>query len=153
MARPEESNASSSSDLEAPPQLVAALQRLGKPAVFVPATADEAVLRAAERRLNPARRRTPWLRFLPWLAAASMAIVLAIAVPSFLFKGADSLAREDLNHDGVVDILDAFALARQVKAGTTDRQRLDLNGDGAIDDRDVAILAAHAVKLERGGHS
>jgi hypothetical protein len=64
-----------------------------------------------------------------------------------------AFARGDLNHDGHVDIVDAFALARQLKQGGTRNLQLDLNGDGVVDERDVAALAARAVKLEQGGHS
>jgi hypothetical protein len=52
-----------------------------------------------------------------------------------------------------VDILDAFALARQLKQGGSGNLQLDVNGDGVVDERDVAALAARAVKLERGGRS
>ena len=64
-----------------------------------------------------------------------------------------AFAREDVNHDGRVDILDAFALARQLKAGAARATRFDINGDGVVDERDVASIAARAVRLEKGGHS
>jgi len=52
-----------------------------------------------------------------------------------------------------VDMLDAFALARELQQGRTPRPQLDLNGDGVVDERDVEVLAARAVTLETGGHS
>jgi hypothetical protein len=60
---------------------------------------------------------------------------------------------EDLNRDGVVDMLDAFALARQLEPGQAPRPQLDFNGDGRVDERDVQALAAQAVSLEAGGNS
>lgn len=60
---------------------------------------------------------------------------------------------EDLNGDGVVDMLDAFALARELQLTPASHPRLDLNGDGVVDERDVRILAAQAVRLEPGGKS
>jgi hypothetical protein len=145
--------------LDAPPRLVAALKRLPKAPVFIPPTADEAILRAAQRHLDPPREaRFGWFRFLPWVAAAA-AILSLVAVPQFYKRPAprtapdSAFARGDLNHDGRVDILDAFALARQLKQGGTRDLQLDLNGDGVVDERDVAALAARAVKLERGGRS
>jgi hypothetical protein len=145
--------------LDAPPKLVAALKRLPQEAVFIPPTADEAVLRAARRHLEEPRQvRLGWFRFMPWLAAAA-AIVLLVALPQFFKQPTpgpsrdSALARGDLNHDGRVDILDACALARQLKQGGSKSLQLDLNGDGVVDERDVATLAARAVKLERGGHS
>jgi hypothetical protein len=189
--------------LEAPPQLVSALRRLpGKP-VFIPPTADEAVLRAARRHLTQprelwvgwfrriwrgpggraekddllslalsskggegngaaagGRRDAPgWFRFLPWVAGAAAALLLLAAIPQFFKRPAPgpgrdaAFARGDLNRDGHVDILDAFALARQLKLGGTRNLQLDVNGDGVVDERDVAALAARAVKLEQGGRS
>ena len=145
--------------LEAPPKLAAALKRLPQEPVFIPPTADEAILRAARKHLGvPVPIRTGWSRFMPWVAAAA-AIVLLAAIPLFLSSPAhapvrdSAFARGDLNHDGRLDILDAFALARQLQQGGTRNLQLDVNGDGVVDQRDVAALAARAVKLERGGHS
>jgi hypothetical protein len=65
-----------------------------------------------------------------------------------------TFAREDLNHDGRVDILDAFDLARTLKTrpGLTSPV-MDVNGDGVVDERDVTSLAARAVQLPKGGRS
>jgi hypothetical protein len=52
-----------------------------------------------------------------------------------------------------VDILDAFALARQMKGGGDLGAKFDVNGDGKVDEGDVATLATKAVQLERGGRS
>ena len=156
---PDNNQAYQDEALEAPPRLVSALKRLPQEPIFIPPTADEAVLRAARRHLNPPQQPRPgWFRFLPWVAAAA-AILLLIAIPQFSRQPAPGPARDstfaqgDLNHDGRVDILDAFALARQLKHGGTKNLQLDANGDGVVDDRDVSTLAARAVKLERGGHS
>jgi len=66
---------------------------------------------------------------------------------------APAFAREDINRDGTVDILDAFALARQLKTRTISNPTLDLNRDGIVDERDMQIIAAEAVKLAKGGRS
>ena len=63
------------------------------------------------------------------------------------------MGRKKLVDQRQVDILDAFALARQLKLGGTRNPQLDLNGDGVVDERDVASIAARAVKLEQGGRS
>jgi hypothetical protein len=84
---------------------------------------------------------------------------LLVIIPQSLRKpgapptAAPRFAHEDINHDGQVDILDAFALARQLKAGATPNPQLDLNGDGVVDERDLAAVAARAVSLEKGGRS
>ena len=145
--------------LKAPPRLEAAFRRLTRERIFIPPTLDEAVLGEARRRLTkPVRGRFDWLRLRPWLPAAAGVMLLGLLV--YILTGTFSkeprqalFAREDLNHDGRVDILDAFALARALKSGTALDQRLDINGDGVVDDRDVATIAAQAVTVEKGGRS
>jgi hypothetical protein len=50
-----------------------------------------------------------------------------------------------------VTILDAFSLARQLKAGKTPDKSWDVNQDGRVDQADVDALAARAVALPKGG--
>src|SRR5262245_2313029 len=139
-----------------PPKLVAALKELPERRVFVPPTVDEAVLSAARRQLAPQPRPGfGWLRSpLTWPAFAAACLAL-IGLIYFFAKpghGTPDLTREDLNRDGQVDILDAFQLARELRAGQKPTGR-DLNGDGVVDQRDAARIATHAVKLEKGGRS
>lgn len=56
-------------------------------------------------------------------------------------------AREDLNRDGKVDILDSFTLAKEIKNGGSLPASLDVNGDGVVDERDVNAIASRAVAL------
>jgi hypothetical protein len=139
--------------LEAPAKLVSALRHLPTDRIFVPSTTDEAVLRAARAHLLPARKPKPsWWRFAPWAAGAAAGITLLFLSLNSQ-KPASGFAREDLNQDGTVDILDAFALAKKVEAGSASDTNVDLNGDGKVDQQDVAALAAQAVALEKGGRS
>jgi len=144
--------------LQAPPRLVSALKRLPKPAIFIPPTLDEAVVRAAHRHLDK-QQRPQWFGFMPWFAAAAAVIVALGVIGQFLQKptsprsAGPTFAQEDLNHDGQVDILDAFALARQLKGGEKLPPQMDINHDGVVDERDVAAVAARAVSLEKGGRS
>ena len=97
------------------------------------------------------RRRARRRALAPWLAAAaSFALGAWVAQTLLHHKPGDpaSLAREDVNGDGRVDILDALALSRQIDRGTAGR--FDLNGDGRVDQQDVHAVAAHAVRLESG---
>jgi hypothetical protein len=144
---------------DAPPRLVSALKRLPQEPVFIPPTLDEAVLRAARRHLEGQRQARPgWLRLMPWVTAAA-AIVLLASIPRFFKQPAPGpardavLARWDLDQDGRLDILDAFALARELRQGGTRKMQWDVDGDGVVDERDVAAIAARAVKLEQGGPS
>ena len=118
--------------LEAPPKLVSALKRLPQEPVFIPPTADEAILRAARRHLSPpSQPRLQWFRFMPWVAAAA-AIVLVAAIPQFFKQPASkpapnaAFARGDLNHDGRVEeagnfphapAADGFAAGLQMNIG------------------------------------
>lgn len=140
----------------APARLVAALKEPPPRRVFVPPTVDDAVLAAARRHLaRPPRFGFAGLRpWLFWPAAATVGIAL-IGIGLFLARQAGwppEFAREDINRDGQVDILDAFALARAVRGGDQPSS-LDLNGDGTVDGRDAEQIAAQAVKLEKGGRS
>jgi hypothetical protein len=159
MHKPDDNQHYQEAALEAPPELVSALKRLPQEPVFVPPTVDESVLRAARRHLErPQTGRVSWFRIMPWAAAAA-AMVLLGTLPRLSRQPAPKpgpgsvFAQRDLNHDGRVDILDAFALATQLKQGGARDLRLDVNGDGVVDDRDVATIAARAVKLEPGGRS
>ena len=140
---------------KAPDKLVAALKEPPARRVFVPSSVDVAVLRAARQHFAQPQPR--WFRFLrPWVlwpTLATACLVLA-GLAYFASRSAQpQLAREDLNHDGRVDILDAFQLAREAPAGAQSAPAADLNHDGIIDRRDAELIATHAVKLEKGGKS
>ncbi|MHC4709322.1 MAG: dockerin type I domain-containing protein, partial [Planctomycetota bacterium] len=55
----------------------------------------------------------------------------------------------DLDRSGRVTILDAFALARQIKSGQSPSSG-DINSDGRIDRADVDAIAMLAVRLPEG---
>lgn len=168
-------------ELEVPAKLVSALRQLPRDPVFVPPTVDEALMKVARQHLGrPEKRRISWFRLLPWtVATAGLAVAVLLAYPHAKeFLGFEKSAkavrggwentsatgiqpqsqgladlREDLNHDGKVDILDAFILARKLKGAPLSDSSLDLNGDGVIDNRDVEVIAVHAVSLEKKGRS
>jgi hypothetical protein len=137
--------------LEAPPRLVSALRDLGKTRVFVPPQVDAAILREARKHLSQtASRRFAWNRWQPWTAVAASLVLLAWLTQA-LFRpgGKDSFAREDINRDGRVDILDALTLARRVESSSPPPD-LDLNGDGVVNRKDADAIARVAVKLKKG---
>lgn len=140
--------------LEAPERLISALQKPRR-GIFVPRTVDEAILRAARAQLTPpAPRALKWLRFAPWAAgAAALLAGLVLLVQTPRRNPTEAIAREDLNRDGRVDILDAFTLAKTLEGSAPAPPTPDLNGDGRVDQGDVAYLAAEAVKLQKGGRS
>ena len=86
-----------------------------------------------------------WAR-IPGLAAAGLlvAFLAFLLVPS-------RFAPEDVNRDSVVNILDAFQLARELRSGTPLPSRFDFNGDGIVNRADADAVASQAVRLERNG--
>jgi hypothetical protein len=101
---------------------------------------------AGLREFFAVRRRFMW---------GGMAVAMVAVGVLVWLGGRSSLAAgpEDLNGDGVVDMLDAFALARALQHTPASHPKLDFNGDGMVDERDVQTLATHAVSLEPGGRS
>src|SRR5689334_481114 len=103
-----------------PPRLLAALRRCEDRQVFVPPAIDRVILAEARQRFSkPVTSNSRWLR--PWLLWPGLAS--ACAGLALLFYGlvhlqgpgnvVPTFAKEDVNHDGRVDILDAYVLARQ----------------------------------------
>jgi hypothetical protein len=154
---------------KAPDKLVAALKEPPARRVFVPPATDAAVLRAARQHFarstftlsssdgERARVRRVLTHFFePWILWPTVATAcIALAGLTFFASrpSPPQFAREDLNHDGRVDILDAFQLARETRSGAKPDATADLNHDGLVDRRDAELIATHAVKLERGGKS
>ena len=133
-----------------PARLGEALRQLQAPNVSVPARVDEAIL--AQARLHLREIAAPAVVPYPgWLAAA--AAILAGLGLTFLFSRTGpegpTFAREDVDRNGRVDMLDAFALARKLQAGAVSDRTFDLNGDGVIDQRDIDSIAAQAVKIQK----
>src|SRR5262245_56472747 len=126
--------------LEAPPALVSALKRRSKAPHFVPPAVDDAILHAARRHLSPEKKPgIKWLLFVRWGFAVAALCFLLIISPKLLRRTGSTVrpefVREDVNHDGTVDVLDAFALARDLKSNTHPNPQLDINGDGVVDDK------------------
>lgn len=143
----------SEQNLEAPPQLVSALKEVSRREIFVPPYVDQAILKAAQEYLAPRAKARfgNFRRWMLWPALAAACVFVACA--AWLLTTGPHYAREDLNHDGKVDILDAFALAREIKSSAHLSTTLDINGDGVVDARDVALIAAHAVQLKKDNGS
>jgi len=147
-------NANGNADPQAPKGLVEDLRLLYGTGASVPPEVDARVLETARSRF--ARRRVA-VRVLRWgalTAAAGVLLVSIISIPKWHAPhnapaSQVAKAREDLNADGRVDILDAFLLARLINESRAVPHNWDLNGDGKIDKRDVDLVAAAAVNLKR----
>ena len=55
----------------------------------------------------------------------------------------------DVDGNGVVDIRDAFVIARALRSTAAPPSRFDVNGDRVVDERDVELAAHAAVALGR----
>ena len=157
--------------LELPPRLLADLRTADRrPAV--PSAVDAAIRQHARDYFARQRRVRLWTR---WAGAgAAAAALVLVAVRLSVFSGGPSgagplavapptrpttsvsggtpagspFALQDINHDGLVDVLDALAVARGVKAGHP-VEAWDVNGDGVVDQRDVDAIAVQAVRVTR----
>ncbi len=157
----------SDSDLQASPAFARDLKALYSPPSAIPTTTDQAIL-AGIRRQSVGRRRKRLL--LRWAVppAAVAAVIMWVVFNPFVtpdledsprFESAGPLGmrqladHRDIDGNGRVDILDALALARNIKDNSTAEQPWDFNGDGRIDRRDVDTVAQSAVRLNKGASS
>lgn len=149
-----------------PDSVRAALKNRYGPVPSVPSEIDKAILADARRHfeqhgpatLRPARRRRvsawQWTVIASTVAAACVVLVALrtpdpnqasnVAARSDAATVFDEL-RGDVDLNGRVDILDAFAMARQFRDG--DPVARDFNLDGRFDELDIDLVAREAVKL------
>jgi hypothetical protein len=137
-------------------QVLRAMHEMRKP---VPGSVDDRILYEARTHLRRAEENKRVLRFPAWLAWAA-AVVLGLGLIFLLrWEGRSPAARvvmrEDIDRNGQVDILDAFALALRLQQGLRgDGQGgpdvNDVNTDGVFDQRDIDYVAARAVRLNQG---
>jgi len=134
----------------APEQLTNDLQELYGANLIVPAHVDETILSQAKRQLSRKTGRRNW----HWAAAAAAVVLLTVGLLTLSDSESPSapppspaLAKEDIDRDGRVDILDAFALARKIESTSQLDLTEDINRDGRVDRRDVEAIAHRAVRL------
>jgi hypothetical protein len=128
-------------DFDLPSSLATDLKSLYGHAPLVSPQLDRAILGHAPAHMARLKRLRIVLRWSGAAAAVAAIITLAIVLipstPKF--------------HQGQrVTILDAFSLARQLKAGKSPDKSWDVNHDGKIDQADVDALAQRAVSLGGG---
>lgn len=156
---------------ELPQEVIAILRQRNGPQTPIPQQIDEAVLTDARRHLRsvsqPLRRRQRARRALIALSTSTVAAaVLLISLKSPWNQSAEpQLAQsagvadaelspsevvnavEDIDQNGQINILDAFALARHVESGAPMVASWDQNSDGIVDNDDVRLVAFDAVML------
>ena len=119
---------------------------VSKTAILVPKSIDGELLAQAKAHFAQVSRERSKVVRISWLAAAACVALLAIFGLQHLGQG--RYERADIDHNGHVDILDAFALARRIEQSP--RHGVDVNKDGVVNKADVDAIAAQAVKLKKG---
>ncbi len=134
------------------------LRALHRTSVLVPREVDQAVMAQARQRLGRKRVR------ISWAVAGAVAALIVIAIGiSFhtktnqpmvtrnreLPERTPDFAREDIDRNGKIDILDAFALARNVESSAETNATWDMTGDGVVDRQDIDHIAYAAVSLNK----
>jgi hypothetical protein len=146
-------DAASAEDIQLPPGLRAALARMDDREIRVPAEMDAAILSRA--RQSFARRRRNWHRVQRMVAGLAAAAVLTIAarifIPMWHLPATPAVRPQlaqvaDVNHDGRVNILDAYVVARKIARHEPLDPAWDINGDGVVGQKDVDLIANLAVR-------
>lgn len=155
-----------------PPAIIDALRDLDGPSVLPDAQRDADLLSGARQHLATAglsrKRRNLRLFFAGGAggaiaAAAMIAFVVFIGNPAHepqadqAFVATNEPAgpqqittrQGDIDANGTIDILDAYALAKRLNRGEADPSS-DLNNDGQVNQRDIDFLANQAVSLSTG---
>lgn len=145
-------------DQDLPPRLREAIARLHGINIRVPSELDTAILTDAKRSF--VRRRRAWMvigRLTIGVAAAAL-VTIAMRVfmpapsshsPTAMAQPAKLYQLADVNHDGRVDILDAYFVARKIARHEPLDPAWDVNGDGVVDQKDVDLIATLAVSADR----
>jgi hypothetical protein len=139
-----------------PPALKTGLADLFGSTPAISRSLDDQILHAA-RQQSIRRNRMRWtIRYaIGSLAAAAAVILIAIKTthrdqPIIGNPQPAVATSQDVNHDGKLDMLDAFLMARKVAANDPFSKDWDFNHDGTVDTKDVDVVAFSAVKLKEG---
>jgi hypothetical protein len=136
-------------------KLSADLKHLFKADMKIPPEVDRAIMdRAYQQLIHRQKKR----RIFRWSACAAVAAAVIFVLTLHITRGPRPSAirsnitasKNDIDHSGRVDILDAFQLARHIKSTEHPNMKWDINGDGFVDRRDVDSVAFAAVRLDKG---
>lgn len=129
------------------------LKGLLEPPGPVPQSVDKKIIGMAQKKLS--KKHT--YKFLRWLAPLAAAAVIIFALmlnehlkqSQFAIDARKPLAREDIDRNGSVDILDAMKLDLKIKNAEAGVE-YDFNKDGLINKKDVDVIAFNAVRIDKG---
>ena len=167
-----DSNTPESTEDQLPHEVVAAIRRQSGPPLNVSQTVENAILSDAAAHLSGIRKpnikakERQHFRWVAWSTGTIAAALLLFALlpqtikepasrsspmalndTSSMGEMEQTFLSSDVDQDGQVDILDAFALARSVKSGSSLANQWDQNGDGSTDQTDINLIAMNAVML------
>lgn len=148
-----------STEPKLPPELVNDLRAVLRSAGPVPPDVDDHIRAAARQSLVRRRRQRLVLRWVQGISATAAVVGLGVwlawpasdllnPAPSASPLAVQTTLPPDARPDRRLDIVDAFALARQLERHTPVEAGWDLNRDGRVDRQDVDVIAARAVSLE-----
>jgi hypothetical protein len=115
--------------------------------LFVPPALDQTILKQAREHLTTEPKARAF-GFWNWFALSTATALIALMIFLLPRMKTPAIAREDINRDGHVDILDAMALAKSLENSTATRT-LDQNDDGKLDEADIRAVALAAVRIDR----
>ena len=140
---------------ELPSGLASDLKNRYGPVPDIPEAIDRAILANSQRHLLqtfPVIAKSKWR----WRIAVIGSSMAAACMVFLAFKSQepqqpanvahDRGSDRDLDGNGRVDILDAFAIAREIQSGRN-QPAFDINGDGRLTQADVTEIAQRAVTL------
>lgn len=138
-------------NLRLPGPLVEDLNRLFDPPTEIPQKVNSLIADQAWRRCETIRTHRRIRRWGQVGAVAALIVFLVwfrdVPRRSSLSSAVTAAGIEDVDRNGQVNILDAFALAREIDGGRSLSQNWDVNRDGMVDRADVDEIAAAAVSL------
>ena len=136
-----------SDEVVLPPRLAEAFARTYGNVTSVPASVDAAILRDARSGFHRRRRFALAVRWVGAAGAAAAAVVILALNLRPDWPAAPAIAG-DVDRNGSLNILDAYALAKKVQGPTGAVAAWeDVNRDGVLDQRDVDQVAQQAVRL------
>jgi anti-sigma-K factor RskA len=127
------------------------------PLPSIPEAVEQRILWMARKEaadLRRAARRSQWRtvairRGAAIAAGVLLALGLLRAVVPWRTARTTPALVADVDGNGVVDVRDAFLIARTLRTGADLPARFDVNGDHVVDGADVDLAARAAVALER----
>lgn len=143
----DDSENQNSDELELPPALRDKLKAAhGAPPV--PPERSALLLASAKASYAIRLRRRRILRWSALIGSAAAIIILSMLLLLPNHPSNQRLAQAgDVNHDGRVDILDAYVVAKAISTGGKLDPAWDVNHDGVVDQKDVDWIAAAAVNV------